>query len=231
MNESQRRRAMGAGVAFVVLFVAGVMFTFGNSPEGKSSETSVQAAHKWLEYLSSSSHRTGLIVGAYLLVLAAIAFVWFSAGLREWLSPDSGTGRVMMGLGVLGASAIGVGALTGGAGVAGSVAFGNESLPVSGDAIRVLAYTFFPLLFVVFGLTSAALIGTVAVLAMREDRVPRWIAYTAWLGVLGAVTGVIFFPFIVALLWYLAVAIAGLTGSLGAATAQGEKVEASATPT
>jgi hypothetical protein len=222
VNASQLRRAMGAGVAFVVLFVAGVLVTFGNSPEGKSSETSLQAAHKWLEYLSSSSHRTGLIVGAYLLVLAAIAFVWFSAGLRSWLSPDSGTGRVMTGVGVLGASAIGVASMTGGAGVAGGVAFGNEALPVSGDAVRAMSDVFFPLLFVVFGLASAALIGTVAVLAMREDRVPRWIAYSAWLGALGALTGVFFFPFVVALLWYLAVAVAGLAGALGAEAPRGE---------
>jgi hypothetical protein len=217
VNVSQLRRAMGAGVAFVVLFVAGVMVTFGNSPEPKSSDTPARAAHRWVEYLSSSSHRTGLIIGAYLLVLAAIAFVWFSAGLREWFAPDSASGRIMSGLGVLGAGAIAIGSMTGGAGVAGSIAFGNEALPITGDAVRILADVFFPLLFVAFGLVSAALIAMIAVLGVREGRAPAWIGYTAWLAVLGALAGVAFFPFVVTLLWYLAIGIAGLAGAASVA--------------
>jgi hypothetical protein len=221
VNASQRRRAMGAGIAFVVLFVAGVIVTFGNSPESKSSDTPLRAAHRWLEYLSSSGHRTGLIVGAYLLILAAIAFVWFANGLRDWLAPDAATGRMMSSLGVLGASAIAIASLVGGAGVAGGIAFGNEPLPISGDAVRVLAEIFFPLLFVVFGLVSVALIAIVAVLSPRDGRAPGWVAYTAWLGALGALFGVFFFPMIVALLWYLAVAIAGFGGAAGTREVRG----------
>lgn len=213
MTTSQLRKAMGAGVVFVVALVAGVLFTFGNSPETKSSDTAATAAHKWLEYLASSSHRTGLIIGAYLLVVAAIAFVWFSTGLREWFAPDVATGRVMSGLGLLGAGALALAAMTGGVEVAGGIAFGNEPLPAEGEAVRIVAGMFFPLVFVVFGLASAALIGLVALLAQRERRAPGWVGYTAWIGALGALTGVFFFPFLIALLWYLAVAIVGLLGA------------------
>lgn len=224
MNATKQRPAMIAGIVFVILFVAGVIATFSSSPETKSSDTPATAAHKWLESISSSSHRTGLIIGAYLLILAAIAFVWFSNGLREWFAADSSTGRVISGLGVMGASTIGVASMVGGAGIAGAVAFANEALPISGDAVRVLSDTFFPLLFVVFGLVSAALIGTIASLIMREGRAPRWLGYAAWLGALGALTGVFFFPFIVALLCYLAIAIAGLRGVAGGSPTQAEAV-------
>lgn len=210
MNANQMRRSMGAGIVFFLAFVVGVLFVFGNSPETKSSETSAMAAHKWVEYLSSSSHRTGLIVGAYLLVIAAIAFVWFSTGLREWLAPDVATGRIMSGLGLLGAGAIAVAAMTSGVEMAGGIVFGNEHVPANGEAVRTVASMFFPLIFVVFGLASAALIGLVAVVSRRERRGPSWLGYTAWIGALGALTGVFFFPFLIALLWYLASAIAGL---------------------
>ena len=86
-------------------------------------------------------------------------------------------------------------------------------MPQNGDATRVLAELFFPFLFVVFGLVSAALIATVVVSATRADLVPRWIAYAGWVGVLGSIAGVIFLPFVLPLLWYLAVAIVGFAAA------------------
>jgi hypothetical protein len=115
-----------------------------------------------------------------------------------------------LGLGVLGAAAMAAAAMAG-ASVAGSVSFGNEPVPLSGDAIRVVMGVFFPFLFVVFGLVSAALIATVAVVAVSTGILPRWVAYTGWLAVLGSLAGVVFLPFVLPLLWYLVVSIVGLT--------------------
>jgi len=220
MSIGQRRRAMVAGMAFVVLFVAGVILNFGDTPEIKSSDTSASAAQKWVSELSQSDHRVGILVSAYLLIVAAIAFVWFANGLREWLAASPGAGRAISSLGVLGAGAISVAALVGGAGIAGAVEFGENPLPQNGDAIRVVAELFFPFLFVVFGLVSAAIIGTLAVSAMRTGGVPRWLAYAGWLGVLGSIAGVIFIPFVLPLLWYLVVAIVGFARAGRVAPAQ-----------
>lgn len=222
MNASQLRRSMWAGIVFVALFIAGVIVTFGNSPNIKSSDTAATAAQKWLTHLSSSSHRTGLIIGAYLLIIAAIAFLWFSLGLRAWLTGDSPVGRFISGLGVLGAGAIAFGGMFGGAWIAGAIAFGNEPLPLSGEGVRLISDLFFPFLFVIFGLISAVLIVTAAVTVLREGRAPGWIAHTGWIGALGALVGVTFFPFVLALLWYLAVAIAGLAGASSAPPARSE---------
>jgi hypothetical protein len=200
---------MFAGVAFVVFFVAGVVLDFGNSPELKSSDTPGSAAHKWLAELSTSEHRIGLIIAAYLLVVSAIAFVWFCNGMREWLAMDQTWGRAVSGLGVLGAAAIGIGALMGGAGAAGAVEFGSNPLPQSGDSIRVVAELLFPLLFVLFGLVSACIIGTLSTAARRSGQLPGWLSAGGWLAALAAIGGVIFFPFILTLLWYLLVAIFG----------------------
>jgi hypothetical protein len=209
MKSSELRRAMAAGIAFVVFFVAGVLLNFGDTPNIKSSDTNAVVAQKWVTELSGSGHRAGLLVSAYLLILAGLAFIWFTTGLRAWLAPDLAIGRIISSLGVLAAGAMAAAAMTGAA-VAGSIAFGNNPVPQNGDAIRLVMEPFFPFLFVVFGLVSAALIATVAVAVMRTGILPRWVAYTGWIAVLGSVAGVFFLPFVLALLWYLVVGIMGL---------------------
>jgi hypothetical protein len=64
---------MLAGIAFVVLFVAGVLVTFASTPNIKSSDSDATVAHKWVSELSSSGNRVGMLVGAYLLIVAASA--------------------------------------------------------------------------------------------------------------------------------------------------------------
>jgi hypothetical protein len=220
MTAAQQRRAMVAGMAFVVLFLAGVFVTFGNTPEIKSSDTAARASAKWVLEMSSSSHRVGLIIAAYLLIVGAIAFVWFCNGLRERLAASPAIGRLISGLSVLGAGAIGVAALIGGAGIAGAVEFGESPLPLNGEAIRITTELFFPFLFVVFGLVSAALIATATVSATRTAALPRWLIYGGWLGVLGSIFGVIFFPLALPLLWFLAVAIVGFARAQPGADAE-----------
>ena len=161
MTPAQLRRAMIAGIVFVALFVAGVLLTLAYTPETKSSETDAAQAQKWVTELSSSGHRTAIIIGAYALILAGLAFVWFTSGLRAWLARDEFTGRAITSLGVLGAGALFAAAMMG-ASVAGAVEFGEEVVPQSGDAIRIVMGLVFPFLFVVFSLVGAALIGVVA---------------------------------------------------------------------
>jgi hypothetical protein len=204
----QWRRAMAAGILFVVLFVVGVLVSFANSPEIKKKDDAASAAAKYVRFLSDSSNRTGIVIGAYVLIVAAAAFVWFANGLRELLGSNAVEGRLVSGLGALGASAVAAGAIIN-ATVAGSISFGNEPVP-AGDTIRVLMDTFFPFLFVVFALISALLIAIVCVSLMRTRAMPGWIAYTGWLGVIGGLLAVIFLPVVLTLLWFLAVAVTGL---------------------
>jgi hypothetical protein len=216
MSTGPQRRAMLAGVLFVVFFVVGVFLNFGNTPEIKSTDTAATAAQKWLTEMSTSEHRVGVIISAYLLIIAAIAFIWFCDGLRGWLALEPTWGRAVTGLGVLGAAAIGVGALLGGAGFAGAVEFGESPLPQSGDTMRVMAELFFPMLFVLFGLASACIIGTLSTAVARTGALPRWVAYTGYVAALGAIAGVLFTPFILPLLWFLIVAVLGARRATGA---------------
>jgi len=206
MNTAELRRAMAAGIAFVVLFVVGVFVTFGNSPDVKKHDSDAVAAAKYVSKLSDSGARRGILVGAYLLIVAALLFVWFSRALAE-LTASPAAGRLIGGLGVLGASAIAAGAMAS-AVVAGSVTFGDEPVPAQGDTIRVVMDLSFPFLFVVFALASAAIASVVALRA--SDGVASWLRYTAWLAVLGGIFAVIFLPMALVLLWYLAIAIVAL---------------------
>ncbi len=219
MNTAELRRSMLAGIAFVVLFVAGLLISFANDPSVKSSDSDAVAAAKYVHQLSSSGHRTGLIVGAYLLVLAAVSFVWFGLGLRARLA-SAAAGKLVASLAILGGTSI-IAAGVASADVAGAISFGSEPVP-NGDTIRVMMDLTYPFLFVGFGLASAAVITVVAISARRSG-LPAWVAYTAWLGVLGSILSIIFFPVVLALLWYLAVAITGLTAP--------KVVAASSTPT
>jgi hypothetical protein len=210
MVTSAYRRSMAAGVAFVVLFVVGTLFTI-DSPSTKSSDTATTLDQKWISYLSSSSHRTQHVIGGYLLILAGIAVIWFCQGLRVRLDAAAPTdliaGRVVSALSVFGAAALAAAAMTT-AVIPGAVIFGGEKAPTTGDSAHWINELTFPFIAVVFGLVSAALIASVIVAG--KATLPKWAVATGWLAVLGSIAAVIFLPLVLPLLWYLAVAITGL---------------------
>jgi hypothetical protein len=218
MKPGQLRRTMVVGIAFIVLLVAGALLMFSGTPETKSSESAAEQAHKWVAELSSSGNRTAIIVGAYVLIVGGLAWVWFTLGLRAWLAPGPLVGRAITSLGVLGAGALFASAMAG-ASVAGAVAFGNEHVPQDGDVIRIAMGLLFPFLFVVFALVSGALIVLLSVVGRRSGVLPRWLGWAAVLGVLGAVIGVVGIPYLVTLLWFLALCIVGLVRSSPPSTA------------
>lgn len=218
MSPAELRRSMSAGIAFVVLFVVGVFVSFGNSANIKDSDSEATAARKYLDVVSSSSHRTGLVIGAYILIVAGIAFIWFTIGLRSRLSTIT-AGRLVSSLGVVGAGALMLGGVAN-AVVAGSISFGDQPIPKDGDAVMVMMNLSNPLLLLIFPLACAALIATVAIRG-RGSGLPAWICYTAWLGVIGSIFAVIFLPMVLPLLWFLAVAIVGVMRPGVAATTEG----------
>lgn len=218
MRTSAFRRSMVAGIVFVVLFVFGMFFS-NDAPSTKSSDSAAVVAQKWVDWLATKSHRTEHLIGGYLLIIAAVAFVWFCLGIRDRLE-SAGPAEVVIGrfvslLSVLGAGAMTAAAMTA-AVVPGAIEFGGEKAPTNGDATHWIMDLTFPFLFVVFGLVSAALIAAVAIATTRSDAFPRWVAYFGWLAVLGAIGAVIFLPMALVLLWYLAVAIVGLVRPLPA---------------
>jgi len=211
MMSRSRRSWAAAGIGFVVLFVFGTLSSI-DSPDIGSKDSGQVADQKWLHYLSSSSHRTQHVIGAYALIVAGIAFVWFCNGLRSRIDGMGGTsvaGRTIAGLSAFGAAALG-GAAMMSADIPGSVGIGGDPMPTNGDVAREIGNLVFPFIYVVFALVSAALIATVIITAKRTGALPSWLVYTGWLAVLGALFAVIFLPMLLVALWYLALAIACL---------------------
>lgn len=207
LSTGQWRRAMSAGLAFVVLFVVGIFLNFGNSPDITSKDTDASADAAFTRYLSSSGHRTGLLASGIVFVIAAMAFVWFTGALRKLLSSTEAA-RLVSALGVLGAGLVATGAMIN-ATPAGVVSFGDEP-PFSGQVIRGLMDMLFPFLLIAFGLVCAGIVGVLTVDFTRSRLVPRWLAYSGWLAVVGGLLATVFLPFAVTLLWFVALATAGL---------------------
>jgi hypothetical protein len=202
---------MAAGIAFVVVFVFGTFASLG--PEIMDHDTPASAAKQYVDYVSTSGHRTGLVIGGYALIIAGILFIWFTQGIRRW-GGETIVGGFVGGLGVLGAGAMAAAGMTT-ALVAGAVEFGNLPGTSSngGEAVRWVMSLSFPFLFVVFGLVAAATIGAIAIGGSRAGVLPKWLAYAAILAVLGGVFGTIFLPMVLPMLWFLALAIVGLRGA------------------
>jgi hypothetical protein len=79
------------GIAFVVLFVAGFLMF----PTPGMSSHRVSNVAKWSAWWTHSNHRVLAIVAAYLMVLGALAFVWFATSLpRTVRRNDDGRLRV-----------------------------------------------------------------------------------------------------------------------------------------
>lgn len=78
--EKAARSTAGLGAAFAVLFVAS-MVTVSRTPGARASDAAIAAF-----YTSESDRRPLVLAGLYLLPLAAVAFLWFVAILRDWES-------------------------------------------------------------------------------------------------------------------------------------------------
>lgn len=213
MRLTAYRRSMVAGVVFVVLFVAGSVLSLANSPDPSSTHSPAAAAQKYVSYLSDSGHRAGLVIGAYLLIIAGLAFIWFTLGLRDRLGQHSMNGRLVASLGVFGAVALAAAGMCM-AGTAGSVSLGGEPMLADGNAIRVVLDLVFPFVFVVFALAGAAVIGIVSTAALQGHGWPRWVGWFGAVAVLGSVLGVLLVPYVVPAAWFLVVAITGAGASV-----------------
>jgi hypothetical protein len=177
---STRTRLVGpvAGVLFVALSVVSGLMIFSDSPGG--SKFSDQEIVSWF-----SGHKDRIQAGGFLWALAALAFVVFLAALRNRLraqaGPETGIGGVAVAAGTAFVVLVSVGH-----GVIVAIASSLDyAKPFHVDPLtaRLVSVTAFWMdLYAV--VAAAALVGAVAVAALRGAFLPRWI----WpVGVVGTV--------------------------------------------
>jgi hypothetical protein len=160
------------GIAFALLFLIALgMIT--RTPGARLTDQELVA------FYASGEHRSILLSGLYVLPLAAVAFLWFIAALRQWVELSSreidrllATVQLLSGVSFITLAFAAAGAATI---VASSVGLAN--LPVDPTIARQ-----FPLygrtLLIIFGMRMAAIfITTTARLGHGAQLFPRWFVY------------------------------------------------------
>src|SRR5215217_1149575 len=169
------RLTSALGIAFAVLFLAGLAM-LARTPGVHSTDADLVA------FYASGNQRWILASGLYVLPLAAVAFLWFIAALRQWVQMSSraidrllSTVQMLSGVGFITLAFAAAGAAT-------IVANGVElaNLPVDPAVARQ-----FPLysrtLLIVFGMRMAAIfVTTTAKLGHEAQLFPRWFVFGSY---------------------------------------------------
>lgn len=205
------RATAWGGIAFVVLYVAGVMTGFAGTPDDTHIDQPAKYTADWVKYYADSGNRTTALVGAYLLVAAGLAAVVFGVHLRARLG-DAGaasSGRVAF------AGSIMLGTLSTVAAVAfawipGAVTFGNAPTP-QGELAHFASQLGFGALLVGGGTAAALMLVATGIGSIRTGAFPKWLAWAGIVvGVLVGAFGAFFMPMLLLVLWVLVAAIVGL---------------------
>lgn len=203
MSVRAYRAAMIAGAATAVLLFVGSGFLYGPTPD-TSNKSADEVSAKWLNFLNDSGDRHQVIIGSFVIVLAALTFIWFASALRARLDP----GGPMAGFAMLAAVGLAAGML-GPLALVGGTAFGDDPLINDGNVVWMVFNISFPAVLVMFGLGMAAFL--VAVAIKGRGVLPTWLIVITWIAVLGGIFGVIFLPMGLIILWLL---IAGIYGAI-----------------
>jgi hypothetical protein len=182
------------GIAFVVLFVVGFI-AFPTPNDNKDTA-------KWERWWTDSGHRAGAIIGAYLMVLGLLAFVWFMWSLNQRLRDRGGA---MITFGTLFAALAMISALVR-ASIAGSRQFGDNPVP-PGDFARQFDQIGFGVLLVAGALAAGAFTATASYFARRDAILPGWLTIAGYVVAVLQLAGALFLPFALFPLWVLVVSI------------------------
>jgi hypothetical protein len=195
----QRWAALG-GVAYVVLFVIGVILIFGNSPDSGS------APSKIIAWYSDSGHRTEINIGWLLAGLGYFFFLWFLSALRQSirrLEADDGflTGLTTIGGVVYATLAFAAIGLNAGIRTMSDDTYHHQVFPGLIHAVNDGSY----ILHATGGAGASAMIIAASLAATRAGAVRAW---AGWLGVVAgilALASIAFFPQAAIAIWILVV--------------------------
>jgi hypothetical protein len=204
-----------AGIVFAATFVAGFLI-IGNAL-GNFGDSDATFA----EYYADD-HETE-IIGGYLLVIAAIAFVCFVAGIAAPAVPDRTKGTTAML--AIASSAIFAALLTAAAAAAVTIPasrfFGGNIFDDDGQLVNEVAAL--PQLAYVLMFMPGALFASASVvftsLLMRTGAFLRWMSWSGFAAAAVLLLAVFFMPVVALPLWVFAVSIGMLVRGTSAATA------------
>lgn len=202
MARQVARWAPLGGIIFVVLMFVGTFFV-ADVPDPDAPQQQLAT------YLDDGGNHTRNLIGAYIWVLGALAFLWFATQLRSVLRrAEGGTGNLsnlVFGAGVI-YSALMMASAVAFAAVA--YAVGLRDATVSDpDLVRVLPQLAWMLLLLGAGFAGLVLVLTASIVSFQTGVLPRWLA---WLGIVVAIVllfDVLYVNIVPFLIWVLAASI------------------------
>jgi hypothetical protein len=203
----QRWAALG-GVAYVVLFVIGVLLVYHGTPDSSS------APGKIIAYYSDSGHRNRINIGWVIAGLGYFFFLWFLSALRQSirrLEAEDGflTGLATMGGVIYASLSLAALAVETGIRTMSDDTYHHQVYPglihAADDAGWVLHAS--------GGVGLGAMIIAASLAALRARAVPSW---AGWLGIVVGILGlalIVFFPWFLVAIWILVVSIGLFLGA------------------
>jgi hypothetical protein len=202
MARQLERWAPLGGIIFVVLMVVGTAFV-ADVPDPDAPQQQLAT------YLADSSNHTRNIMGAYMWVLGALAFLWFVTRLRSVLRGAEG------GTGALSNLVFGAGVVYSALMIASGVVFAAVAYAVElrgatvsdPDFVKVLPQMAWMILLLGAGFAGLLLVLATSILSFQTGVLPRWLA---WLGIVAAIAllfDVLYVNIVPLLIWVLAASI------------------------
>jgi hypothetical protein len=196
-----RWAALG-GVAYIILFVIGVILIFSGTPDGDASPAKVIA------YYSDSGHRDRMSVGWILVGVGVFFFLWFLSALRQVvrrLEGDDGflTGVTTIGGGIYATLTLAAVAVQVAISTMSDDTFNHQVYPGLIHAANDASW----MLHASGGAGVGAMMIAASLAGLRAGAVSSWVG---WLGVVAGILGlglIAFFPWFVVAIWILVVSI------------------------
>jgi hypothetical protein len=190
------------GIIFVALMISGTYFV-ADVPDPAAPQEAIAA------YLVDGGNHMRNLIGAYVWVLGALAFLWFLTRLRSVLRGAEGD------MGTLSNLAFGAGVIYSALMMASAVAFAAvayavalRGAPVSDtDFVRVLPQTAWMLLLLGAGFAGFLVVIATCIVSFKTRVLPRWLS---WLGIVLAIVllfDVIYVNILPFLLWVVVASI------------------------
>ncbi|HUF66269.1 MAG TPA: hypothetical protein VMM17_09850 [Gemmatimonadaceae bacterium] len=196
------RLAPWAGIAFVVLLVAGFA-TFPGTPEYDEPDA-------WQAFWADGDNRIQALIAGYLIILSSFAFLWFGRALAARLQPEDGVrdalGSISEAAATLFPAFVLIFVIVG-ISIPASVEFGDAPVPGTAELAIQMDQLAFGLLLIGGSLSAGVLTGAVSELARRRRALPQWLVWAGFAVAALQVLGVMFFPFLLILHWTLVTSI------------------------
>lgn len=203
------------GVVFVGLMVAAFALT---GPGMDATNATQKTAQEIVDHYTD--HKDKEMIGAFLLGLAAVFFLFFAGWLRKLLREAEGTGGMLSAVSLAGATVFAAGV-----GVGATIHFAVADLaddldPVAIQAMSGIDYDFF----IPFAIGMATFLLATGISVVRHGALPKWLGWAAIVIGVVAYSPAGFFAFMASLVWILVVSIilalrarSGGTAAAGAA--------------